>query len=85
MKKTYILVLFLSLFMTAALWAQDKDDINPADIASGAIFDDKALLEGYTQKYADETRETLLAMINDDSLGSYKCTAAVRVMKKRIY
>ena len=83
MKKMYILVLFLSFLMTTSLWAQDKDDINPADIASGAIFDDKALLEGYAQKYANETRETLLAMIADDSLGSYKCTAAVRVFKEK--
>ncbi len=65
------------------LWAQDKDDINEADIASGAIFDDKALLEGYSQKYADESRDILLAMIADDSLGAYKCAAAVRVFKEK--
>jgi len=83
MKILYFLLLFLSLILIKPLWAQDKDDINEADIASGAIFDDKALLEGYSQKYTDEPRDILLAMIGDDSLGSYKCTAAVRVFKEK--
>ena len=77
------LYLFLTFFSISPGWSQDKDDINEADIASGAIFDDNALLEGYSQKYADENKDILLAMIADDSLGSYKCTAAVRVFKKK--
>ena len=68
---------------THPLWAQQKEDIDEADIASGAIFDDKVLLAGYAQKYADETRDILLAMIADDSLGTYKCAAAVRVFKEK--
>jgi hypothetical protein len=83
MKNLYFLLIFFTLMSFNPLWAQDKDDINEADIASGAIFDDKALLEGYSQKYADEPRDILLAMIADDSLGSYKCTAAVRVFKEK--
>ena len=79
----HFLLIFLSFLFICPLWAQDKDDINEADIASGAIFDDKALLEGYSQKYADEPRDILLAMIADDSLGAYKCTAAVRVFKEK--
>jgi hypothetical protein len=79
----HFLLLFLIILPTACLWAQDKDDINEANIASGAIFDDKSLLEGYAQKYADEPKDILLAMIADDSLGSYKCTAAVRVFKEK--
>jgi len=59
--------------------AQDKEDITEANINSGAIFDDKVLLEGYYQKYEDEIRDVLLAMISDDSIGSYKCAAAVKV------
>ena len=46
-----------------------------------AIFDDDALLDGYAQKYADESREVLLAMVADDSLGAYKITAAIRVFR----
>jgi len=83
MKNLYLLLVFSTFISIAPLWAQDKDDINEADIASGAIFDDKALLEGYTQKYTDESRDILLAMIADDSLGAYKCTAAVRVFKEK--
>jgi len=83
MKVTCLLLSFLLLLPIASVRAQDKDDINAADIASGAIFDDKALLEGYAQKYTDESRDILLAMIADDSLGSYKCTAAVRVFKDK--
>jgi len=65
------------------VWAQQKEDIDEADIASGAIFDDKALLAGYAQKYADEPRDILLAIIADDSVGAYKCAAAVRVFKEK--
>ncbi len=83
MKILYFLLLFLSLVLIKPALAQDKDDINQAAIASGAIFDDKALLEGYTQRYEDEPRDILLAMIADDSLGAYKCTAAVRVFKEK--
>src|SRR5208283_4649289 len=83
MKNIYFLLLLLTLFFPNPAWSQDKDDINPTDIASGAIFDDKALLEGYAQKYADENKDILLAMIADDSLGAYKCTAAVRVFKEK--
>ncbi len=83
MKSLCFLIILLSFFSTDRLCAQDKDDINEADIASGAIFDDKALLDGYSQKYADESKDILLAMIADDSLGSYKCTAAVRVFKEK--
>ena len=83
MKILCFLLLFLTLVLVHPLLAQDKDDINQAVIASGTIFDDKALLEGYTQRYEDETRDILLAMIADDSLGAYKCTAAVRVFKEK--
>ena len=83
MKNLCFFLLFLALLPVRSLWAQDRDEINQADISSGAIFDDKALLEGYAQKYANEPRNILLAMIADDSLGAYKCTAAVRVFKEK--
>jgi hypothetical protein len=83
MKNLYFLLLFMTLFFVQPLWAQDKEDINEANIDSGDIFDDKALLEGYSQKYANESMDILLAMIADDSLGAYKCTAAVQVFKEK--
>ncbi len=83
MNNLYFLLIFLTMVSAHPLWAQQKDDINEADVASGAIFDDNALLAGYCQKYADESRDVLLAMIADDSLGSYKCAAAIRVFKEK--
>ena len=83
MKILYSLFVLLPMVFSGLVWAQDQDDINQADIASGAIFDDKALMEGYSQKYAGESRDILLAMIADDSLGAYKCAAAVRVFTQK--
>ena len=83
MNKALCVLIFLLMLPITPSRAQDRDDINQANIASGDIFDDRALLEGYTQKYAEESRDILLAMIADDSLGAYKCTAAVRVFKEK--
>ncbi|HOW36343.1 MAG TPA: hypothetical protein PL155_08035 [Candidatus Omnitrophota bacterium] len=47
------------------------------------IFDDKALLNGYAEKYANQTKDILLEMIKDDALASYKCAAAIHVFKER--
>ncbi|MBF0511549.1 MAG: hypothetical protein HQL13_04380 [Candidatus Omnitrophica bacterium] len=80
---TFQLFLLSFCFIGSIAYAQDKDDINAANIASGSIFDDKALVEGYAQRYKDEPRDILLAMISDDSLGAYKCTAAVRTFKEK--
>jgi len=46
-----------------------------------AIFDDKTLLDGYTQRYSKESKEILLAMIKDETLSPYKMAAAVRSFK----
>jgi hypothetical protein len=63
------------------VFAQSREVIDIADINSGAIFDDRQLLEGYAQRFAQDSRETLVAMINDDSIGYYKMAAAIRVFK----
>ena len=57
--------------------------VEGTDLGSEAVFDDRALINGYTDKFADETRDVLLAMIADDSIGPYKCAAAVRVFKQK--
>lgn len=46
------------------------------------IFDDKMLLDGYAEKYKEESKEILLAMIKDDTLSPYKMASAVRVYKE---
>ena len=43
------------------------------------IFDDIVLLEGYRKKYRHLSKDVLLAMIQDETLNSYKTSAAVRV------
>ncbi len=47
------------------------------------IFDDKMLLDGYTKKFSTEPQEILMAMIQDDTLSSYKSAAAVRSFRER--
>ncbi len=47
------------------------------------IFDDQVLLDGYTKKYSDFSKETLLAMIKDNTLTPYRSAAAVRVFQKK--
>ncbi|HQL41292.1 MAG TPA: hypothetical protein PLO93_03250, partial [Candidatus Omnitrophota bacterium] len=67
--------LFLSLALIALSYAQSD---NPS-----AMFDDKQLLEGYAAQYADEPKDVLLAMINDDTLSAFRSAAAVRVFNQK--
>ncbi len=45
------------------------------------IFDDKLLLDGYSDAYKSEPKEVIIAMIQDDTLDDYKVAAAVRVFR----
>jgi len=65
------------------VFAAKNDPIEGAELGGDAIFDDKALINGYTDKYAAENKDVLLAMIGDDSLGAYKMAAAIRVFKQK--
>ena len=47
------------------------------------IFDDRLLLDGYAQRYANESKDILLERIKDDTLDPFKAAAAVRVFKKQ--
>jgi hypothetical protein len=60
-----------------------QDDVEGEDLGEGAIFDDYALINGYTEKFAQEGKEVLLAMIGDDSLGPFKMASAIRVFKQK--
>jgi hypothetical protein len=83
--KLKLLTIALLLCITFALPAFSAEDdlIEGQDLGGEAVFDDKALINGYTEKYADETKDILLAMINDESLGAYKTAAAIRVFKQK--
>jgi len=51
--------------------------------ATNTIFDDQMLLEGYTKKYRNLSKNILLEMIKDDTLTSYRSAAAVRVFQEK--
>jgi hypothetical protein len=76
-----LLIFFLTISFTSA-WGQSAA-VEGSDLGTDAVFDDRALINGYTNKFADENKDTLLAMIADDSIGPYKCAAAVRVFKQK--
>jgi hypothetical protein len=78
----FIFLILLLSFSYSQAWAQNTT-IEGAELGSEAIFDDRALINGYTDKFADETKDVLLAMIGDDSIGPYKCAAAIRVFKQK--
>ncbi len=70
-------------FAHAGAFAAENDPVEGTDLGGDAVFDDQALINGYTDKFAIEKKETLIAMISDDSLGAYKTAAAIRVFKQK--
>lgn len=90
MSKAIVLVLGVLLCSCISVSAQDAAEQAVASVAAASsgfvtpdIFDDKALIGGYTLKLADAPKDLLLAMINDDGLYVYKKTAAVRVFRDK--
>ncbi len=41
------------------------------------------LLQGYTEKYSEKTKDILLAMIKDEELKSYMCAAAIHAFREK--
>ena len=77
-KKTTTILLF---FATIAC---SPGSVVHAQVPSNhTIFDDQMLLEGYTKKYSDFSKEILLAMIKDDTLTPYRSASAVKVFRKK--
>ena len=58
-----------------------KESAQPVD--PQPIFDDKLMIEGYTKKFDELSKDILLEMIKDDTLSNYKMAAAVRAFNKR--
>ncbi len=52
-------------------------------VSQETIFNDKFLLDGYTQKFSEESFETILAMIQDDAIDVMKLAAVVRVFREK--
>ncbi len=84
MKMTRLLIfaILLAFSLNGIARAVDETE-DPAMIASGAIFDDKMLFDGYVEKYSGEPKEVLLAMMNDTTLGQFKIAAAIHVFKNQ--
>ncbi len=62
-----------------------EEQANPIDepSASSPIFDDKMLLDGYTEKYQDLPKDIILEMIKDDTLSSYRTAAAIHIFRDK--
>ena len=78
-----LIFVFFLLFLISPLSRAENIPIEGAELGAEAIFDDRALINGYIDKFAEESLEVLLAMIADDSIGPYKAAAAVRVFKQK--
>jgi len=76
-------ILLFALAFTFPFLVSAQEEARPELSVSHTIFDDKMLLEGYTQKYSELPKEILIEMIKDDTLSSYKATAAVRVFSQK--
>ena len=60
-----------------------SEESDPKAALEEAIFDDKILFQGYVEKYADKSRDVIVAMMNDSTIGTFKLAAAIRVFKDR--
>ncbi|OGX29497.1 MAG: hypothetical protein A2705_00080 [Omnitrophica WOR_2 bacterium RIFCSPHIGHO2_01_FULL_52_10] len=78
-----IRAIFFVTFVLSAFCLSVPQGYGQDDIAGQSIFDDKQLLDGYAQKYADFSKDVILEMIMDDTLNSYQIASAVRVFKER--
>ena len=61
---------------------EEDPDLFASDM-NGTIFDDTLLLEGFTERYKEESQDTLLAMIQDETIDDIKVAAAVRAFRLR--
>jgi hypothetical protein len=78
-KKLLILLFPLVILLSGRSLVQAQEAPPSSDI----LFDDKMLIDGYSQKYSNESKDVLLAMIEDDTLSPYQIAASVRVFRER--
>ena len=62
---------------------QNETPQNISRIINNAVFDDGLLLDGFTKTYKEKSKETLLAMIQDETLSDIKVAAAVRAFREK--
>ena len=78
----HILAVAIALGLVNAPLAQAQNGNGDPPLAN-TIFDDKMLVDGYAKKYQDLPKETLLAMIRDDTLTPYRSAGAIRLFKDK--
>jgi len=78
-----LVILLLLYFSLANNGLAQSAAVEGTELGGNAVFDDRALINGYTDKLANEDKDTLIAMMADDSVGPYKSTAAIRVFKQK--
>jgi len=81
-KKSFFFCMIMVVLSIAQPAFSTQDEL-PEGLPAEAIFDDKMLLEGYTEKYLEEEKDILLARIKDDTLPPYQMAAAVRAFKEK--
>lgn len=81
MKIVYTLLMLIAVF-AVPVYAENVV-VEGTELGANAVFDDRALINGYVDKFSAEEKDTLLAMINDDSVGPYKTAAAIRIFKQK--
>ena len=76
-KWTFAVVVLL-MCCSPCLAAQGGDPLSDQ-----TIFDDQLLLDGYAEKYAENSKDILLAIIQDETISTYKTASAVRVFREK--
>ncbi len=85
-----LITLSLTLVLTNSLHADESSltestvATTPIQIEKGNdIFEDDALIAGYTKRYEDLSLDIILEMIKDETLSPYQTSAAIRVLNKK--
>ena len=83
-----LLAVSLGIFLSISrLQAEEPPLTKPSadvDIVErSAIFDDNALIEGYTERYQDLSLDVILEMIKDETLSPYQTSAAIKVLSQK--
>jgi len=83
-----LLAVSLGIFLSMSrLQAEEPPLTKPSadvDIVErSAIFDDNALIEGYTTRYHDLSLDVILEMIKDETLSPYQTSAAIKVLSQK--
>lgn len=79
--KKYLLILLLVLWTTPALSQDAGAPVPPSPETD--IFDDAKLLQGYEEKYQNEPKDVIIAMIKDETLNPYQTSAAIKIFKEK--